>query len=431
MICPKCKTPNRSNARYCDKCGFELPSVAPIAREIFGDEQNKNNNDQSFVPKAAPTADLRGVDKFNDSSYSPNTNSNKTNESDITLVMPHEGGQSSNNEDNVLNYSNSTSSDIKIPKTKIKRNLFLALGVIAILAICALVTYNMQLWGGKIIPEVYGLTQSEAVTKVKNAGFETEIEQVPSDEIEGIVVGVDPQEGSRADAGSTVKIKISKARIIPNVVGMSLDEAKAKFEENGFTNIEAVTEKSDESENSVIKMSPEPNTRSKADAKITITVADPYRVPATDNMTKDQAIQAIKDSGFDAEVVEQYNENLAEGNVISTNPAAGTALKSKSKVTIYVALHRSTKLEQLTRDYFSNVSNFRMDGKTYQFGSLTAVQWTSGGNVSFTFTARQYQSTTWFDGEVETRYSDYQSIQGSISFDDNNNVIAINPNITT
>ena len=31
MICPNCHTPNRNSAKFCDECGYELPSIMPTA----------------------------------------------------------------------------------------------------------------------------------------------------------------------------------------------------------------------------------------------------------------------------------------------------------------------------------------------------------------------------------------------------------------
>ena len=64
MLCPNCHTNNRSNAKFCDECGCELPTVAPIAREMFGESETTRLDD-------GRTVDLQGIDNYTDSSHSP------------------------------------------------------------------------------------------------------------------------------------------------------------------------------------------------------------------------------------------------------------------------------------------------------------------------------------------------------------------------
>ncbi|MDO4841632.1 MAG: hypothetical protein Q3982_03030, partial [Phoenicibacter congonensis] len=79
--------------------------------------------------------------------------------------------------------------------------------------------------------------------------------------------------------------------------------------------------------------------------------------------------------------------------------------------------------------YFDNLNGeFTMDGNTYKLDKVNGLQWTSAGNVAFTITAHQYQSVPIF-GELTLFTKDPETIQGAISFDDNNNVVAISPSI--
>ncbi len=64
MLCPNCHTDNRSNAKFCDECGCELPTVAPLAHEMFGEGDTSRLDD-------VRTRDLQGIDQYTDSSHSP------------------------------------------------------------------------------------------------------------------------------------------------------------------------------------------------------------------------------------------------------------------------------------------------------------------------------------------------------------------------
>lgn len=530
MICPKCGTPNRASAKFCDECGYELPSVAPIASAMFDDEEHVS----TCIPKSAPTADLAGIDNTNDSSFVEVTEDNQSfaNEpkasedndekssndepeatGDFEVSQAETSNEQNNAEDNpsditavfdsveVADVDASENSDAEItarmrsiydndeyagktaqlepigfnpaefshleadktaeltpvaengkpaskagsvaPKTYSasatqkkkwfdsakKRNLIIGAIVVVLIAGLVGLTYALQLWGGKVIPDVCGLQEADAKAQIEACGFKVEIEQIASDDVSGIVLSTNPGVGSRAEAGSTVTLQISVKRVIPNIVGMTKENAQRVMEKNGFTNVEYTTEKSDEEEGKVLSVSPEVDTRCKADARVTVVVAEPYRVPDVVGKTQDEAIEAVKEAGFSVTTTEAYDENSTEGTVLSVSPDVNSALKTGSEVKLTICVHRSTKLVQLAGQYFDNLNGeFTMDGNTYKLDKVNGLQWTSGGNVAFTITAHQYQSVPIF-GEITLFTKDPETIQGAISFDDNNNVIAISPSI--
>ena len=449
MICPKCGTPNRASAKFCDECGYELPSVAPVANEMFDDEQHL----ETCKPKAAPTADLAGVDKTNDSSFEEKEEtqekpSDKPEETeldkaktkpqetvfvkedsaaDITAKMPpvEESVYSTDQK----TYSVKNINETKKEATKASKNVIIAFAIIAIMAAILGGSYYAQIWGGKVVPDVSSLTEAEAKAQLESAGFQVETEQIASDEVEGIVIAIEPEAGSRVAEGSKVILDISMRRVVPNIVGMNVEDAKQVMQKSGFTNVEYIMQKSDETDNTILAISPEVDTPITANASIKVTVSEAYRVPDVSGLAKDEAVSKITDAGFKAKTVDVVDESKTEGTVISTSPEIDAVTKSGSEVTLSICVHRSTLLEQATRDFFSATYHFIIGGKNYEIGKVTAVQWTSGGTVAYTITARQYQTTNWIDGETETRYLDYETIQGTLAFDDNNNVYAGNPAI--
>ena len=465
MICPKCGTPNRASAKFCDECGYELPSVAPIANEMFDDDAHT----ATCKPKAAPTADLAGVDKTNDSSFeekkdtkaddltSTNDDSesleeakttesatkedttkkaettsqepvlNQGDQTDITAKMPAVDGSAYSTDQKT--YSVKNIAEKKREASKPARNVVIAVAIIAVMAAILGGTYAAQIWGGKVVPDVSNLTEADAKAQLKAAGFQIDTEQIASDEAEGIVISMEPSAGTRVSEGSKVTLDISMRRVVPNVVGMGIDDAKQVMQKSGFNNVEYTTQKSDDTENVILSVSPEVDTPITADAKITMTVSESYRVPDVSGLGKDEAVAKITEAGFAAKTVTVSDESKTEGTVLSTSPEKDSVAKSGSEVTVSVCQHRSTQLEQLTREFFAATYHFVIGGKNYEIGKLTAVEWTSGGTVAYTITARQYQTTNWLDGETETRYLDYETIQGTLAFDDNNNVYAGNPAI--
>lgn len=85
------------------------------------------------------------------------------------------------------------------------------------------------------VTKLVGKTKDEARKELKELGLEMELEEEYSDEIEaGIIIEQDKQEGEEILVGSKVKVKASlgiEQVEVPNLTGLSEDEAKAKIAE--------------------------------------------------------------------------------------------------------------------------------------------------------------------------------------------------------
>lgn len=88
------------------------------------------------------------------------------------------------------------------------------------------------------VPELQGLAVDEAVSALEADGFDVERQdqydkKVPA----GTVIRTDPSGGAGAQQGSTVSIVVSRGLegTVPDVVGMSVEDAQATLEDAGYT----------------------------------------------------------------------------------------------------------------------------------------------------------------------------------------------------
>ena len=90
---------------------------------------------------------------------------------------------------------------------------------------------------GVKIPDVRGLLSEKAEKELRKRGFDVEIsEGFSADYPKGQVIAQDPV-GGGARKGSTISLTVSKGPplvAVPNVVGMTVDEAKKTLEDAGF-----------------------------------------------------------------------------------------------------------------------------------------------------------------------------------------------------
>lgn len=299
-----------------------------------------------------------------------------------------------------------------------------------ILAAVAGGTYIAELWGGKTIPEVVGLSQPEAVDALAAKGFAAQAVEMKSDEPQGTVLSSDPEQGHRAEEGSTVTLSVAAPRIVPAIVGATSDEAAQALEAEGFTAVTYTEEKSNEAAGTVLAVSPEAGTEAKSGDAITVTVAVPYTVPDVEGMSEADAKAALQTEGYEVTSEWYTTEDIEEGTAVSTDPTAGSELNSGSEVTLYVAHSRGTELVDLTREILPG-ANLTNDEGSFKVENIKSCTYRGDGEVLYTVEARQYEVVTMpFGLGQETVFAKkLTTIEGGIVWNDDNEVSYASPSI--
>ncbi len=480
MLCPNCESENRDGAKFCDECGFPLTgAIAARAAELAdaGTEVERPSTDDIHSqatqtiesvddtppnpetdegPKAeeplqegiqaieeepgkedsaepsvqaepnvkadatvAINPDLAGIDLIDDEYgervVGPDYQQPEANWRDgNTMQMPRVEGEPAQRSKDFL--ASST--------TKRKGNGKIIIGIVvavaAIAAIIAFATYQMQLWGGKVIPDVRGMTEADATSVLESNGFTVSSMKVKSDDTEGLVLISDPTAGSRAGEGDEIVIHVATAREIPAVVGKSEADAKAAFEEAGYENVTYAKERSDEAEGTVLSVSPEAGTRAKSTIAVTVKVAEPYVVPDISALDLDGAIAAIHNAGLAYDIVYYDTNEYPDGTIIGTDPVAGTKVKHDTVVAINVARARGIQLVELAKGIITPGYEIQIDGTNYIVSSLNSTNYLGNDQVAFTVTARPY--TVFFGVYVE---GEPMQVSGVITFTPDNHVASI------
>jgi serine/threonine-protein kinase len=96
------------------------------------------------------------------------------------------------------------------------------------------------------VPNVEGQAVDQAKAALSAAGFTTKTVNVESDEVPpGTVVNQAPQPGANAPAGSQVTLEVATApsaaaTAVPNVLGLTRDEARSQLVTAGFNVLEVL-----------------------------------------------------------------------------------------------------------------------------------------------------------------------------------------------
>lgn len=320
--------------------------------------------------------------------------------------------------------------DEKKPESKGKRlpgsriAAIVALAVLIAASAAAGVTYQMELWGGKIVPDVTGMTQADATYMLQNKGFAVRSTTVPSDSTEGLVLLMDPSAGARQQEGAEVVIHVSASRTVPKVVGSSQDSALKALSDNGFENVDVQLERSDEPEGTVLSVSPEEGEKAKASTGITLKVAQAYTVPDVSGMSYNQAVQAIKDAGLSYTAVYVYSETASEGAIMGVEPAAGSKVPSDTVVVISLAKSRASELTAAARSYLTSTTLTASDGSSFTVSSVDSVSYQGNDTVAFTASGKASKSVSVL-GQTISVAGNSKQVSGTITFDSSNNVASV------
>lgn len=397
MVCPNCGFKNNVQAKFCNECGSALEVAAVSKDQESYDEFDFSPIGAEGVPdsmaspykQATETYDVHAFDEYLiDGDYRPPVPSFNTGD---TMEMPRIEGESAPEQKAFL-----APEEVRESKKGRKVALILVLLLIVTALAGVAVTYQMEIWGGKSIPDVVGLDISEATQTLEAQGFTVKTMQVKSDDAEDIVLLMDPGAGGRLSEGSEIVLQVATPRIIPEVVGLTREEAEALFEQEGFSRVEYIMEKSNEPENQVLSLDPEPGTKAKSSLAITVVVAEAHTVPDVVGLVAWEATEALIEAGYEVHETYVYSE-ATEGTVASTDPEAGTKLETGSSVTISIAKSRASELWDATNSYLANNSVLQIAGVTYEVQSVGNITYVGDNMTKATLTV---VAVTTLDGEV-------------------------------
>jgi serine/threonine-protein kinase len=196
------------------------------------------------------------------------------------------------------------------------------------------------------LPNVLGRQEADARAILEALGFRVDLTREASPDFdEGIVIAMTPEPGQEVNADALVTLTVSTGPDqvdVPNVIGLTLDEASRRLDQFGLIPPEIRFEPSNDVEQGrVIRSDPQPGTAISIERQVILYISDGPEtalVPAVVGLTQAAAEQAIFNKGFVpiVELVDVAAGSSDDGKVISQDPAASDDLVVGSEVTIRV-----------------------------------------------------------------------------------------------
>ncbi len=292
-------------------------------------------------------------------------------------------------------------------RSKLRPLLALLIIAIVVAGGGAVLSYGMEMWGGKTVPGVIGESQAKAELALGDKGFVVVVEAEPADDAIGKVLSQDPVVGTRVPEGSKVTIVVATNRTMPEVVGLFEDEARWTLANAGAEIIETQKVASSAPEGTVIAVSPEAGSPFVSRSAVTLSVATPFRVPDVVGKKESDAVAELQAAGFATEVSYVVSENTVR-TVVETVPVAGSTIDEGGTVQVKVATPYPANPLHLA-EYFGHSSQdvddyLQKQGFTFEqgfidsYGNALAV-YNSGENGSMTFSSQPYVRSLTFPKE--------------------------------
>ncbi len=190
---------------------------------------------------------------------------------------------------------------------------------------------------------IVGMKIAAAKSKLRGEGLNVRLaEAAYSDRApKGTVAASDPAGGARVSKGQTVTLTPSLGktpRDIPDVTGSSLDDARNKLKDAGFT-VGEVDQKSSQTvaKDKVLRTDPSAGTKVSPDAgPVNIVVSTGMTMPSLVGRNSDEAVNTLRSMGLKVDTKKRTDKDKPANTVLEQQPDPGTGLSRGDKVTLVV-----------------------------------------------------------------------------------------------
>ncbi len=206
------------------------------------------------------------------------------------------------------------------------------------------------------VPNVVGKPVAEAKSDLEALKFKVETTPEASTQPVDQVLSQDPPATTKADEGSTVKLTVSSGPTpveVPNVVGQNQTDASRTLTEAGFLVNAVPVENNDVDEGLVVSQDPAAGQQAGQGSQVTINVSSGsglISVVDVTNQSEGTARSNLQRAGLtNVQSRQEASGDVAAGNVIRTDPPAGTEVRPSDTVTLIVSSGADrTTVPQLT-----------------------------------------------------------------------------------
>ncbi|GIN11278.1 serine/threonine-protein kinase PrkC [Shouchella clausii] len=269
-----------------------------------------------------------------------------------TIAVPSKPSnhQEEPEDDNVPEPEANTPSEDDSEGKKKKRKKWLWLSAVALAVLIGATVLAFTFWNALFfvpeqeVPDVVNMTEAEAVEAIEARNLRVETEEIADENYdEGRVARQNPQAGRVIKEGQPVKLFISASKDevkVDDYQGLTLSSATRLLEQKGFSVETQPREDNSEPENTVLSQSPSPDTMAvPAETTVVLTYSVPESIQLDDltNQTEDDVRAYFNSEGLRGSFSREYDDDIAEGRVISQSPEPLSTLERGDNVSVVLS----------------------------------------------------------------------------------------------
>jgi serine/threonine-protein kinase len=194
------------------------------------------------------------------------------------------------------------------------------------------------------VPDVGGYAAADAQRRLSDAKLKSKLVPVYSATVPvGQVIDLNPGVGSSVRQGTTIALTVSKGVkpvTVPNLVGVSVDQARSRLRARGLTlTVGQQTQSDTIPANTVASQDPQAGVALAPNSTVTVVVSTgsaAIPIPDVGGKSADDARAALAAAGFTAKINWAIDAANAAQTVIQQTPAAGEKAPKGSTVTLTI-----------------------------------------------------------------------------------------------
>jgi eukaryotic-like serine/threonine-protein kinase len=238
--------------------------------------------------------------------------------------------------------------DLYLRERARNRRAFIAWMVLVLMLASAIGLGAWWLGSGRwtVVPNLTGLQRGAVTTALASADLKANLTEDHNDTVPGnTVIRTDPAPGHRAMRGSDITVVISLGHpVVPNLaVGSTPEEAERAIQQADLSlrpDPGAAEFNDTVPVGAVIGLQPASGTILTVGAPVTVVISKgpaPTTVPDVRGLRQAEAVSALARAGLTAQVRRQFDDQIAGGRAIGTDPKAGTGAIRGTSVILLVS----------------------------------------------------------------------------------------------
>lgn len=278
---------------------------------------------------------------------------------------------------------------------KSSKGIIIGIAAVVIIALLGVGGYFMLSGGSspkKVnVPNLVGMTFEDAQKEASSLGLKVvKIKEVKSDKKAGTVLETDPKAGESVNEGTTINVTVSgeEKTYMPNVVEDTLNDAKAKLNSIGITNINVTEDYSDSiSAGKVISQDPSKDSEVTKDTTVNLVVSKGKKttnvtIPSLNGLTEREARDKLSALGLNVNVqTSKTTDPSLKDKVIDSSPKSGASVAKGSDVTLTIGSYTEENVDIMSKVSGMSFKNAVKELAKYNITATIQDGYDKDGNV--------------------------------------------------